>query len=204
MIEIMVSMTIASVLMSFIFMAQDSGQRVAARATHEDETQARLTRTVTRVASELRSVIDTLIWEDLSGLANETSTLTFQGVESLNNGVLVPGPVTRIEYVLEPGEVQDDLDNDGDGLIDEGSVVLTRDPAGPDEISVILCRNVREYYEDERLDFVDENGNGLVDEAGFHIQRQGDQLVIRLTVEDVDLRGDVVTKSAEALIRIRN
>ena len=204
MVEIMVSLTVASIFMSSLFMAQDTGQKVASRATHEDETQARLSRAVTRVASELRSIIDTSIWEDLSGLLNETNILTFQGVESIDEGVMVPGVVTRLEYVLEAGELLDDVDNDGDGLIDEGSVVLTRDPTGPNEISVTLCRNVREYYQGESLDFDDENDNGLVDEAGFHIQRIGDQLIVRLTVEDVDLRGDVVIKSAEALIRIRN
>ena len=112
--------------------------------------------------------------------------------------------MTQLEYQLEPGELLDDIDNDGDGLVDEGAVVLTRDPAGPNEISVIICRNVREYFEGETLDLADENGNGLVDEPGFHIERMGDQLAIRLTVEDVDRRGDVVTQSAEALIRIRN
>ena len=204
MVEIMISMTVLSVLMSFIFMAQSSGQKVAQRATHEDETQVRLTRTVERVADELRSVIDQTIWEDLTGFVTDSELLTFQAVGSLEGGVVIPGPVTRIAFVPEPGEGRDDIDNDGDGLVDEGTVTLVRDPDGPNEISVILCRNVRAYFDGESLDFEDENGNGLVDEAGFHFQRTGDQLAIRLTIEDVDLRGDVVTQSAEALIRIRN
>ncbi|MFT4709714.1 MAG: prepilin-type N-terminal cleavage/methylation domain-containing protein [Bacteroidia bacterium] len=204
MLEIMVSMTVLSVLMSFIFLAQSSGQKVANRATHEDETQVRLTRTVERVASELRSIIDDSTWEDLTGMTTVSEVLTFQSVASLENGVLIPSQVTRIAFVPEEGEGRDDVDNDGDGLVDEGIVTLVRNPTGADEISVTLCRNVREYFEGETLDFEDENGNGLVDEAGFHFERIGDQLLIRLTIEDVNLRGDVVTQSAESLIRIRN
>ena len=67
-----------------------------------------------------------------------------------------------------------------------------------------MKRNVVPPFHRTTLDFADENGNGLADEAGFHIERNEDQLTIRLTVEIVNTRGEQLIKSGEAKIRIRN
>jgi len=204
MVEVMISMAVTGIMMSFLFLIQSSGGKVASQATHDDETQSRLTRAMERIATELRTVVDASIWEDLSGLSNDTDVLTFQQAISLDIGGVTQGPVVRVAFEPEPGELRDDLDNDGDGLVDEGLVVLTRDPGGPAEMKTVLCRNVREYFEGELLDLQDDNENGLVDEPGFHIQRVGDQLLLRLSVEDRSRAGATVIHSGEARIRIRN
>jgi len=203
-VELAISTGILGLMMGFLFMVQISGQKAAAQARQNDEVGGRLTRALERAHDETRFVINDLIWEDLSGAATFTKVLTFQSVASLDGGVMTPTDVTRIEVLMEGSEADDGIDNDGDGLIDEGALWLTRDVGGPAEQSVILCKGVTEYYDGEALGNGDENGNLLVDEPGFHVERDGDRLVFRLTVEGVKQDGVRVLRSGEASVHVRN
>ena len=80
----------------------------------------------------------------------------------------------RFEFVYDPDEVDDGQDNNGNGLIDEGRIVWTRNVGAPDERSVVLCHQVREYLEGEVPNGLDDNGNGLVDEKGLSFERNGE------------------------------
>lgn len=204
MVEVTISAVILGSMMGSLFLVHSTGENVASQATLEDEADARLTRSLMRVADELRFVIDTSIWEGLGGLNPSTRVLTFRSVASLEGGVAVPGTLNRVEVLPELGDPSDGLDNDGDGLVDECSLYLTRDFGGANEMRVALCNGVRELYVGETLDLADENGNGLVDEPGFHIERIEDRLVIRLAVDVARSDGAQVTRSGEASIRIRN
>jgi type II secretory pathway pseudopilin PulG len=203
-VELTISTLIMGMMMGFLMLVQVTGQSAADQAGLEDEAEARLTRALERVSNELRSVVDATIWEDLEGLAGASDILTFQALVSLEGGVATTGSVVRLEVEVEPSEVLDDVDNDGDGLVDEGVLYLTRDLGGAGEQRVVLCRGVQEYYTGESLDLVDENGNGLVDEGGFHIERDGDRLIVRLAVEAARTDGSREARSGEAHIWIRN
>jgi hypothetical protein len=113
-------------------------------------------------------------------------------------------PACTIGFEYEPGEVDDGVDNDGDGLVDEGQVVLTRNAGSANATRAVLVKNVAELLQGEDLNGADDNGNGMEDEAGFCLQRDGEVVHIRLTLESVDDTGNVLRRTTETSIRMRN
>ena len=122
------------------------------------------------------------------------------GVDADGNALW--GTVER--FVLEYAEADDGVDNDGDGLVDDGSLVWIEDPGGAGEQRVVVCNAVREYLEGETFDGTDENGNGLIDERGFALDFDGDCVTVRLTLAGRDDRGSVVLSTVERTISFRN
>ena len=114
------------------------------------------------------------------------------------------GNPEQIFFERSPLDPNDGIDNDGNGLVDEGRVVLIEDPAGANRRSILATR-VAEAAAGEILgNALDDNGNGLVDEAGlsFEIHERG--MTIRLTLERVEPGGQTVTATAERSVAFRN
>lgn len=105
---------------------------------------------------------------------------------------------------IEPGELKDGADNDGDGLIDELRVVKIQNVGAPDEIRTVLATGVPELFPGESANNLDDNGNQLIDEAGLSFLAQGDVLTIRLACQRRDDAGRLLTKTAETAVRLRN
>ncbi len=204
MVELTISALILSMMMGFLLVVQTTGQSAADEAGLQDEADARLTQTLERVANDLRTVIDSSIWEDLEGAPAGSDTITFQPLASLDGGVATPGPVVRFAVELEDAELSNDVDDDGDGLVDEGALYVVTDVGGAGEKRAIICKGLLEYYTDEVPNLADDNGNGLVDEPGFHVERDGDRLTVRLAIEVARSDGARVQRSGEISIRIRN
>jgi hypothetical protein len=114
------------------------------------------------------------------------------------------GEWRQIGIELEPGELDDGMDNDGDGLVDERRVVWTEAPGTLDERRRVLVGGVRELDDGEIANGVDDDGDTLLDEPGLTFVLQGDVLRVRLCIEGIDERGVVRTRSAETSIHIRN
>jgi hypothetical protein len=114
------------------------------------------------------------------------------------------GPLERL--VLEYAEANDDVDDDGDGLVDESQLVWIEDPGGPDERRIVLTGNVREHLEGETFDGTDENDNGLIDERGFALDfdAAGARVRVRITLEGRDSKGLVVLSTVERTVAFRN
>ena len=117
-------------------------------------------------------------------------------------GVPQWGPVER--FVLEYDEADDGVDDDGDGLVDEGRLVWLENPGGAGERRVVLCNNVREYAFRETFDGADENANGLIDERGFALDYADQRVTVRLTLVARDEDGAVFASTAERTIAFRN
>jgi hypothetical protein len=133
-----------------------------------------------------------------------TDSLSFRTPADFAGGAIVWGPRTRIAFAYETGEFDDGADNNGNGLVDEGCVVLTRNAGAADEQNIVLCRHVREFLAGETLNVLDDNGNGVVDERGFNIRRVGDVLTIRLTIEDAGRRRTPYARTLQTSISVRN
>ncbi len=129
-------------------------------------------------------------------------------VERVADVTLADGTVTygtvRIEWVRDPNEADNGLDDDGDQLVDEGRVQMTIDAGTASEQVVLLATGVSEFLEGETGDGSDENGNGLADETGFCIARDGNTLTVRLSLERRTSAGETVSDTAEAHITVRN
>ncbi len=127
---------------------------------------------------------------------------TITGIDA--DGDTTSTPPGRIFRRYATGELDDGLDNNGNGLIDEGEVVYTRNSGEPNEISIVLFRGVPELLGGELPNGADDNGNGLVDEPGFSVLQEGDILVIRLSIGAHSLEGEDAVRTIETGVHIRN
>jgi len=146
--------------------------------------------------------IDHLEPDPLEGLAY--GDLQLQPVVDYTEAGPVLGPTNQLLTQMEAGELADGVDNDGDGLVDERDLLLIRDVGGPNEKRVVLCHGVLEYLEGETFDGTDENDNQLEDEPGFHLERNGNVITLRLSGGHQDPRGEVMVRTAEMSVRMRN
>ena len=110
----------------------------------------------------------------------------------------------QIVAEAEAGDAPDGIDNDGDGLIDERALVFIRDVGLATQRRIVLCKGVLEYLEGETFNGADDNLNGLEDEPGFHLERNGDVITIRLSVGKQGPGGVTLVRTAELDVRLRN
>lgn len=73
----------------------------------------------------------------------------------------------------------------------------------PNEDATVWARNVPTLLEGEILNGADDNGNGLIDEAGFCVTREGDLLVLRLTVTPDSVVDGGQSRTTELRISLR-
>jgi hypothetical protein len=82
--------------------------------------------------------------------------------------------------------------------------VLTRDVGALNESSVTLCTDIPELLAGEVANGLDDNGNGVVDESGFNVQRQGSLLAIRVGVVQPGAGSTSANSSVTTSITLRN
>ena len=114
------------------------------------------------------------------------------------------GPLERIRFEREAGELDDGLDNNGNGLVDEGVVVWLRNAGTIDEQRVVLAKGVRELDPGEIENGIDDDGDGMIDERGLTFSIVGDVLEIELTTEGFDAQGRLRTATVSTSVLIRN
>ena len=166
------------------------------------------------VDSHARNLVDTIaealvysgnaVMLPASASPLSSSTITYQESTGFSGGVLRWGNPLTIEFVIDAGELDDDRDNDGNGLVDEGMVVRRETLPSGETREVVLTRWVREYLEGEVPNGADDNGNGLVDERGLCFERNGDVWTVRATIERRDADGRLLTCTADTTVRPRN
>jgi type II secretory pathway pseudopilin PulG len=202
-----VEVAFAATLLGLLMLAATSIASTSSDALGTSQVSARvetrLQRAMLRVARELTSTGADVLTPDGSGQFG-THDFTFcQAVGSTGDAIDWSAP-RRLAWEAEPGEADNGLDDDGDGLVDEGVLVLVRDPGGPAERRTVLCRGVTEWMPGEVPDGDDDNGNGVVDERGFNVQRVGAVLTIRLAVAAADSEGRTAVSTTETAVRLRN
>jgi len=203
-VEAAISVSLVAMISAAALMASKRGVGVYETARMNASAEVRLQRAMDRITRELMpcgwGMVGPLGLDDDFG----SDTLTFQQATDYVNDAIVWGPVCRLSLEIDPAENDDGLDNDGDGLIDECQVVLVRDDGGPNELTTVLCRNVRELFEGEDENNADDNGNLVFDEAGFNVHQDGDVLTVRLCVEQASEETGTVVRSLTTSVRLRN
>lgn len=119
----------------------------------------------------------------------------------------VPVPVTfRVE--LAPLEIRNGVDDNGDGLIDEGLLVRISNLGAANEQRVVLARGVADLLQGEIANGADDNGNGLDDEGGLAITVQTgaakDSITVRLTLQAVGPVGEILERTVSTTVVLRN
>jgi len=208
-VEAAIATALLILIMSSAILAAKHGQGAFRATQTATDVETRVRRALDRAALELLSVGEEELLPNPTGQFG-TSTILFRqarswggnagdGVNGLN---VLWGDQNRLAFEYDTGESDDDVDEDGDGLVDEGRLVLTRDIGGNDG-RTILCTGVREMLEGEDANGADDNGNGIVDEAGFNIHRVGNVLFLRLSLE-VPCETGTIVRTLETSVRLRN
>ena len=204
-VEMIVSVTVLGLLFGLVGMIQMRGNDASEDALARASTEARARRALDRVAEHLTGVGRTFLFPDPSTNFG-SSTATFQHPTGVSGGgiVLWDSP-SRLELLLEPNETNNGVDDDGDGLVDERRVVFTRNVGTGNQQSVTLCNGVPELMAGEIAgNALDDNGNSVIDEAGFNIRRIGDLLTVRLSVQQAFGEGQMATSTMETSIVLHN
>jgi len=180
--------------------ASDRAYRTGSMVSH---LESRIATAVDHVVGDLRSAgVDTFVPEPAPGVG--ASTVQYVQAVGLAGAAAEWTGLRRLGFEYETGEVDDGLDNNGNGLVDEGCLVLTEDLGGPNERRRVLTRWVAEYLEGETPNGLDDNGNDLVDERGFVLERVGDSILVRLTLQRRTTEGALLTRSARTSATPRN
>lgn len=201
--EVVITVGLLGVVFAATGMVSQSTSDLASFSGEKSRTETRARRALDRVVEELAMAGRTMLAPDPAA-PGWTSDLDFQCVTGTVGGAPVWGLLTTLRWEREPTELADGQDNDGDGLVDEGRVVLVRDVGGANEQTIVLCNGVAEFAEGETAAIGDENGNGLEDENGFSLQRDGELMTVRLTLQEQVEQGQVITTSVRTSFRLRN
>jgi len=198
----LVESLIAATLLAVLFLAVAQTSSRASDAFDEGSTEHALSTSAHRGLERLATAIEFSDGSILAGLLVPmgAAAVDFNVPASFEGGA-VQWMDVQIITELEPGELGDGLDNDGDGLVDERQVVHIQD-AG--QRRSVLVRGVAELFEGELPNALDDNGNGLADEAGLTFSALGNVITIRLTCQSRDEDGRLLTKTAETAVRLLN
>jgi prepilin-type N-terminal cleavage/methylation domain-containing protein len=200
--EVLIASTILALVLGSTAMVAVSSTRAQQFTGAKAKVQDIARRAADRVADELLNASATGLFPDPQPFG--TSDVLFQVAEGVTGGAIDWSAPKRLSFQYDTGEIDDGIDNNGNGLVDEGVLVLTIDAGGPSELSVVLCRGVRELLEGEVQNGVDDNGNGLIDEPGFSVQRSGDLLVVRISIEKPGPEGGTLISTVETGVQLRN
>lgn len=203
-IEMSITLTVLAMVVGSVASIVLSGRKAYEQGMSVSAVEMQARRALERIASEITPAVRTTMTPTATAPLG-TSTLSFRTCEGAIGGVVQTSALMRIELRQDPRDANDGLDNDGDGLIDEGEIALVRDAGGANEVDAVIVRNVSEYLEGETVNLADDNGNGLTDERGLSLVVDANgTLTIRLTLEAVDPNNQLVRRTVETSVSMRN
>jgi len=200
-IEILVSVSVLGIAFASISMVAQANMRAHSVGALEVSMESQVTDTVDRVIEELRLAGRETV--TVGGTSNSIQYELPLGLSPLDSSMMWDQPrLIRFEY--EAGEINDGVDNNGNGLVDEGLVVLIEELGTVNERRLVLSRWVREVAAGELPNGIDDNGDGRIDESGFSLTRQGSTVSVHLTLERIVEHGPALQSSAETSVKLRN
>jgi hypothetical protein len=182
--EVAVSLMFTAIVGTSVLLVMSSGSRAMQMTTMATAVES-------NGQDAMKKICDRLVGADLTSVLppnvvapGSTSSITFQRVVAFENGVVIWSNPERISLEASPTDPDDGLDNNDNGLVDEGQVIWTENPGLANEHSLVICSWVRENLVGEVPgNGVDDNGNNLVDEAGLSFDFDGRRLSVRLSLE---------------------
>ncbi len=207
-IEMMISFTVLAALLGAVAATVLRGKATYEQGMTISKLEAQARQTLDRIAAEFTGARRTSLNPSATIIGlNGSPTCDFVRAEGFAGGGIVWSTTNSVRLQATPGDPNDGVDNNSNGLIDECQIVLMRNVGTPDQQTVTLAGFVREYLEGETLNAADQNGNGLIDERGLVFSladANDDSLMIRLTLEALDSERRVITRSVETAVHVRN
>jgi len=204
----LVEATIGIALLALVMGAAFIGMNGIAKGYSQEYKIQRMDGRARRAIKQIREFLeeagrDMLTPAPASPLGAET--IDFRRLTGFTDGAPVFGATQRILFELDPLEVENGEDDDGDGLIDEHQIVFVRNVDTALQSSTVVARSVSSYLEGESPTGNDDNDNGLIDERGLSLELvDGTMMVIRLTIECESAGQQPLQQTAVAVIHLRN
>jgi prepilin-type N-terminal cleavage/methylation domain-containing protein len=201
-LELAIATAILTIALGSLTLLGGRSAGALSASTSQSELDSHARRALTRISEELLpSGMSVLTPATLDKGAAEVGYRRSGGPVGGRNSWVEP---RRFAFGYEVGELDDGLDNNGNGLVDEGVVTWTIDAGLATEHTLILCHGVRELGWREQQNGIDDDGDGLVDERGFSVRRSGDVLRLGLTLERLDAERHPIVRSLETTVQPRN
>lgn len=207
-LEVVIATGCLALLLGAIGTVAQRGRSAAEAGVSATALSSKAQRLVDRIAAELMNATAASL--PISPAAGRAAALVeYRTVEGFDvvAGAIDEGARRRIARVPSPEDPNDGLDNDRDGIVDEGNVVLVLDTAASPVRELVLATGVVESLEGEIAgNNLDDNGNGLVDEGGLSLQWQngGSSVVIRATLGARAPSGGVQLRTVTTTVHLRN
>lgn len=201
-VEATIAVVILGVVLAVVAAATQGISGAYSRGAARQDHETRAHRLLDSIARELSSADAATL--ALTPLPVAADTLAYRHGVDYVAGVPVWGNTHRFELQLSPSELDDGIDNDGNGVVDDCRLVRVRDAGLPTESSVVVGRWVRELQEGELDNGIDDNGNGLVDEPGCLFSVDDDVVSIQLCLERPGPDGRPQITTVTTSVKIRN
>jgi prepilin-type N-terminal cleavage/methylation domain-containing protein len=192
-LEVVVALALVGLVMVNVYtILWGSSQVISARnSDYEADVQAR--RALDRIAIALIGAHDSSLYftSEAPGSQSELNYQENLGLQDTDgNGVteLALGPPRRIAWTDETG----------------GEISWFENPGATGERHVVWVKHVPDFGLDESVNGLDDNGNGLIDEAGLAFVKEGRMVRILLTLRRPQLGGGVIERQVQAVVTTRN
>jgi len=205
-IEAVIASVLGTIMFGSMVMAIQRGAGVFEQSVANNDVDSRAARALDRITREILGAssgsLNPTLETPVGAPTVWSSTLDYQEPASWA-GAVVLGQTIRITLELEDGEIDNGLDDNNNGLIDERQIVRIVDP-GPNEQRTVLLNGVSAFLEGELANGLDDNANGLIDEQGLSFDLTGSTLNVRLSLERIGPGQRLIVRTQIASIAFRN
>jgi hypothetical protein len=211
MVELLVAALIMTTVLGAIGVTVLAGTRNYEEGVARADVDSQARRLVSRVAQEFMTAsagsCNPGVAVIQSGAVEDQGEVEFSYTQVLGAAAGNPifSTVRRVRLAYAQGELDDGIDNNSNGLVDECRILLTQDTGVGPEIAI--GGFVREFLQGEvGGNDADDNGNGLSDERGLCLawDEETQIMMVRLTIERLTSQGRLVTSTAETSVLLRN
>lgn len=201
-LEMTVVVAVLGVVLSSVGLFQARGNEAARSQMSRAELQARASRALSRIATELHGAAQSRLQPDPDD-EYPLEQLNYERIVGLDGGVAT-WTEGRLAVELEPGEQANGMDDDGDGLVDERRLRLVHEVGSQGEGSAILCDGLPAIAPGEVVNGVDDDGDGAKDEAGFGVRRVGELLLVHLALQEPQPSAAPLVVEVSTAVVLRN
>jgi hypothetical protein len=197
-LEILIATTLLALVMGTVWLLLSSSSNAYRTRTDAAELEAKARITMKEITGRLRKSSPTTV--TVNG-----ARIDFQRSLGIQNEVVVWGPTERIEFQYSATDPNDGVDNDRNGVVDDGRVVWIENPGLANERRQTLARRVREWAEGETpANGIDDNANGLIDEGGLSFDLDVNRVTVRMSLERSSRDGQPLVRSVQSSAAFRN
>lgn len=203
-VETLIALTLLALLLSSIGLLSSASKSAFSRGTTVSAMELRTGLASGGIRKELSLAMASSLDPEIQP-GERVTELTYSRAIGWEGETTLTTPPRTLRFEFDPAEANNGADDDGDGLVDEGVLVLIEDQGLATENRRVLVRGLAEYAEGELRNGIDDNGDGLIDEPGFAIERMGDALQVTVTLEQRPPgREETIQRTLRSSILLRN